>query len=493
MTPIRATSRAYRSNEIDHERLHLEEALTYLRQAPVADDGSALTRSQLNTVIARIELRKRLFGGFASELQAKRFGEESAFEQERVRASNWELLRESAERTGLYFESLDVAGTRGQYGILWFPHKMSSEPVGTSLSSVWKLLNIKNPWHDQRLRNWNGPLYERVLDENGTLLPVGTNGAHLVKLIPLSVYSFEYPKVPLLLIDFRDKLHVRSHEMIQRSINEITAGVIGLSHFTNWYYFIGADIYNFVAARHGVAVNQASRLDCYSQFRVALALDPTLDPGLRRQMQRGADSLSVNPLEIAPYRELAFASARYVELTKEAGVDGPLVRRLNKDRREELERTVESRKQIIRDTAFYGLSFGAYTHRMKAQTDALAQLGSYRRIEYELNYLDAVVKAGTDPEVSYDPALIQNSVAEMSALMPRIESQRLRARAGTALERVKELSRDDALRANCAAAIASIRDNGRPVKSGSAPGVAAAAGVVTTRVGGVIAPANGSQ
>jgi hypothetical protein len=492
-TPIRATSRAYRSNEVDHQRLHLEEAVTYLRHAPAADDGFALTRAQLNTVIARLELRKRLLGGFVSELQAKRFAEESAFEQEGVRARNWELLRESAERTGLYFESLDVAGARGQYGILWFPRNESSEPIGTSLSSVWKLLNIKNPWHDERVKNWDGPVYERALDENGSVLPFGAMGAQRVKLVPLGVYSLEYPKAPLLLVDFRNKLHVRWHEMAQRCINEITAGVIGISHFTNWYYYVGADVYNFVAARHGVAVNQALRLDCYTQFRAALALDRTLNPELRRQMQRGVNSLSVNPLEVAPDRELAAASARYSELTKEAGADGALARRLNKDRREELELAFESRKQIIRDTAFHDLSFGAYTHRVNAQSDVLAQLGSYRRVEYQLSFLDSVTKAGTDPEVSYHPALVQNSVAEVGAIMPRIESQRLRAQAGTTLERVKELSRDEALRADCAMAVASIRKNSSPIKSGSAPGVTAAPGIVTAHVGSLIVPAGTLQ
>ncbi|MGA8593915.1 MAG: hypothetical protein WB676_04160 [Bryobacteraceae bacterium] len=492
-TPIRATSRAYRSNEVDQERLHLEEAVTYLRQAPVADDGSALTRAQLSTVIARLELRKRLLGGFVSELQAKRFGEEWSFEQERVRARNWELLRESAERTGLYFESLDVVGAQRQYAILWFPYTESSEPAGTSLSSVWKLLNIKDPWHDERVKNWDGPVYERALDENGSILPFGAIGAQRAKLIPLGVYSLDYPKVPLLLVDFRDKLHARWHEMAQRCINEITAGVIGISHFTSWYYYVGAEIYNFVVARHGGAVNQASRLDCYSQFRVALALDRTLNPVLRRQIQRGVDSLSVNPLEVAPDHELAVASARYIELAKQAGVDGALVARLNKDRREELELAGESSQQILRDTAFHELSFGAYTHRVKGQDDVLAQLALYRRAEYELTFLDSVVKAGTDPEVSYSPALVQNSVAEVGAVMPKIESQRLRAQAGTTLERVKELSRDEALRADCAMAVASIRNNGSPVKSGSAPGVVAAPGIVTGRIGSLIAPGDTLQ
>ena len=42
ITPIRAASRAYKSNDSDHERLHLEEAISYLREAPV-DAESGLT------------------------------------------------------------------------------------------------------------------------------------------------------------------------------------------------------------------------------------------------------------------------------------------------------------------------------------------------------------------------------------------------------------------------------------------------------------------
>ncbi|HMF79601.1 MAG TPA: hypothetical protein VK604_28320, partial [Bryobacteraceae bacterium] len=62
--PVRASSRAYGSNESDNERLHLEEAVDYLRSAPVSDGPEALTQTQLDTMIARLPLRKKLLGGF---------------------------------------------------------------------------------------------------------------------------------------------------------------------------------------------------------------------------------------------------------------------------------------------------------------------------------------------------------------------------------------------------------------------------------------------
>ncbi len=95
------------------------------------------------------------------------------------------------------------------------------------------------------LKDWHGSVYERSVTANGDLLPADESGVSTVRLVPLGVYSLNYPKMPLLLIDFRDKLHVRRHELAQRSINEITSGVIGISHFTNWYYYVGADLYDF--------------------------------------------------------------------------------------------------------------------------------------------------------------------------------------------------------------------------------------------------------
>jgi len=109
--PIRATSRAYRTNEVNHERLHLEEAISYLRQAPSSNGAAELSDAEVHTVIARLELRKKLLGGLVSQHRATKFGEAAGFEQERNRSRNWELLRNSAERAGLEFEPAALGGT----------------------------------------------------------------------------------------------------------------------------------------------------------------------------------------------------------------------------------------------------------------------------------------------------------------------------------------------------------------------------------------------
>lgn len=444
MSPVRASTRAYSGNNMDDERLHLEEAINYLRRAPVSNDKTALTQAQLNTVIARLELRKTLLGGLVDERQATRLGMQSGFEQERVRSRNWELLRQWAEKTGLIFEPLNLAGNQGHYAILWFPQNQSAEPRDSSLHSIWKLLRIRSPWNDERLKNWNSPVYERAFNDNGS-----------AKVIPLAVYSLNYPKLPMVLIDFRDKLSARRHEMTQRSINELTAGVIGISHFTNWYFYIASDLYDFVAGRHGKAVNEASRLDCYSELRMELALDHSIDPALKKEMEDGTRSLAINPLGAAPEREIQDAIARYELLATEAGESGRLMARVDQERRFELFSFGESEKAKVAKSMLHVATLGVY--KPQAKRDDISIVDANRRVAYHLSFLDSLVQAETPPEIAYDSHRIESSVRELSSLMPAVSSPRVRLHAEATLERLKSFSNDAELQADCITALAAMK------------------------------------
>jgi len=451
--PIRATSRAYRTNEINHERLHLEEAISYLRQAPNSNGAAELSNTEVQTVIARLELRKKLLGGLLSQHRASKFGEAAGFEQERNRSRNWELLRNSAERTGLQFEPAALGGATDEYAVLWFSLGQSRGPSGSDLGPVWKLLGIKNPWRDSRV----AAIVDRT-EQNR---------------IPLAFYSLNYPNQPLLLVDFRDKSRTRRHEMTQRTINEITSGIIGISHFANWYYYVAADAYDFVASRHGKAMNQAERLDCYAQFRVSLALDRELDPQLRQELRRRVESLSLNPLETATARELASSQQRYSLLKAEVQrPDGWFAKRLDNDRRAELSSAARTGKSKFFAGALHAASLGLYTRRAPRAEGNLAKLDSYRRVEYDLNFLDGLVAAGTPPEVVYQPARIQAVVTELTRLLPQVSSAPARARAQDTLYRIRDLSQDAALQADCSSAIQSIERPFAGQHVAAAPGIA---------------------
>ncbi len=449
--PVRSSSRAYQNNRLDHERLHLEEAESYLQSAPISDGAAGLNAKELDTVIARLELRKSMLGDFVNGRRAVQFGEDANIEQESTRARNWELLRQCADKTGLLFESIDLAGAKDQYAVLWYSPR-SAPPSGTQLAPIWKLLNLKDPYA-QRERLLEETHYQRTFD------------GKTAQFVPLGVYSLTYPKMPLLLIDFLDPTHVRRHELTQRTINEITSGVIGISRLTNWYYFVGADIYDFYVSRKGTATNQQERLNCYSKFRVALALDQTVDVNFRAAMQKRVNSFSVNPLETSPQSELRAALQRYDLLSSAAAYeDSPVAHRLENDRRRELASFEETKGQEIRAGIFHYSTLGLYTRRAKGD-DFRYELRLYRQVDYYLNFLDGLTAAGTMPEVAYDSRRIQSAVSELMSLLPEIKSLSTQQHAQRTIETLQTLSGDQELKAECTAALDSI--NGRaPVFGG---------------------------
>jgi hypothetical protein len=276
-------------------------------------------------------------------------------------------------------------------------------------------------------------------------------------MVPLGAYSMSYPKLPLLLIDFRDKLHVRRHEITQRTINEVTAGVIGISHFTNWYFYVGADLYNFVAGRHGSATDQNERLDSYSQFRAALALDRNLDPDLRSEMQRRIESLSVNPLEASPQREVEAAVARYDVLTEQAATEGRFDEALDRQRRAELAAFGKGPAFQTRQMLLHVGSFGLYASRAKRDSENLSKLDRERRIQAALDFLDLAAANGTEPEVAYRGERISQSVDELSNLLHGVQSKSVKTHAAATLTRLRGLTVDREIQADCASALAELK------------------------------------
>ncbi len=455
----RAPSRSYQSNSSDDERFHLEETISYLRHAPTSDEPDSLSDEQVMTVIARLELRKNMLGGLADDKHAARFAQESSYEEERVRSHNWELLRQCAERSGLYFEPFELGGEKEQYAILWYPEGIEAPAEGTPLKSVWKLLKISDPYTDQRLQNWDGLSFDRRLDDSGRLLPEGSLSGREVRMIPLGFYSLTYPNVPLLLVDFRDKLHVRRHEMLQRGITELTSGIIGISHFTNWYYYAGAMVYNFVSSRHGSAVSQAKRLDSYAQFRANLSLDRKINRKLYAELSRRANSLRVSPLDSAVENSIHLAESRYALLLSQTEKGSALLSRLDNDRRAEAATFGQSVKSSVAHNLLHMGTLGLYTQRARAEHFNLAQLDRQRRFQYSLDLLDRAIRNGTTPETAYDAASLRAAASVLTQLAGSVSSQRLREHALNTVHQVAELTRDPGLEANCRSAKLALNVN----------------------------------
>lgn len=450
-TTVRASTRAYRANALDQERVHLEEAIGYLANAP-ADDGPAqLTRSEVTLVIAKLEARKRLFGGLMTDRQATRSGESEVLRDATIRARNWDLLRQCAEKTGLVFEPLNLGGAN-EYALLWYPDGAAGPAGGVDLKPIWKILNIHDPRTDSRTQSWKGPVRERQVNQEGRLLPEGATGVRPVRLVPIGVYSLDYPREPLLLVDLMGSAHVRRHEMAQRSINEVTAGVIGLSHFANWYYYAAADTYDFVAVRRGAAMDQSERLDCYSRFRTELALDHELDPALHAKIENHLGDLAFNPLESSPQRELEAARIRFQILQRQAA-DGSIAARVNKERRAELSAFGRSTKTLVARELLHDASFGMYTARARNTPDLMSRLATERLIRSDLQYLDTVTAEGPRPEISHSVASIREAVEELTADLSGPVPVSVRTQAQQVLTKLRQSTSNMDLNDECLAAL----------------------------------------
>jgi hypothetical protein len=453
MMPVRASSHAYRTNNANEDRVHLEEAIALLRRAPASRGGPGLTGDQIDGVVARLTLAKNLMGGLMKDGQLARVGDSHDAQRQSTIGRNWELLRTSAERTGLIFEPLQLGGTGENYAVLWFPLGESFTSPGVSLASTWKLLHISNPWRDTRLNTWEGYRQNRSFDGNGKLLPAGETGVKDVDLAPLAVYSLTYPRSPLLVVDFRNELKTKRREVIQRATDEIVSGVLGLSHFANWYYYAGNGLYQFVKGRRGAAVNAGARIDSYAEFRVAAALDTSLDPAFRKELQQRTDGLSANPLNASVRRQLSVARHNYQALLAEADDTEKLPQKLDNDRRRELASFGRSTASQISATALHYLTLTAYTRRAPKDEGNLALLGRERKTKALLRYLIQVANAGPEPEVTFNLDRIRDSIAELETLVDASSPKQIRNRAAAVLKSVRAQSQDAGLRADCSRAL----------------------------------------
>ena len=89
--------------------------------------------------------------------------------------------------------------------------------------------------------------------------------------------------------------------------------------------------------RHGAAVNRSARLQAYSEAREFLAMDSSLDPALKIELERHLDHLALNPRENDVAHEANLAREQYAALLQIRCNRPRGAAKLERDRRKELE------------------------------------------------------------------------------------------------------------------------------------------------------------
>ena len=107
-------------------------------------------------------------------------------------------------------------------------------------------------------------------------------------MIPLALYGLDSPKIPFLLVDFRDTLNPKRREMSRRVLEDITKNILALSEFGDLSYMLGHRAFDFVTGRRGMDINQPSRLLSYSQLKLLLSLNNSLAPALQTRGKSAA-------------------------------------------------------------------------------------------------------------------------------------------------------------------------------------------------------------
>jgi hypothetical protein len=328
----RLTTRSYGINLGEYRKTHINEIVN-LMHGHADDITTALTPAEFEDLSTRLLLNQRLLGPWVTEEKLPSVFMKSTEEEAENRGRNWDLLRQAAERNGLYFEPLHLADAPDSFAMVSIAQRDATTPANHPFNA--QFLRIADPFQDTRISSWKGYSSVWTLDRDGVRVQDGAPGSNQVRMIPLAVYSLDYPGVPLLLIDFRDPSHPQRSEMGLRLANDITTGVLGLTTFGNLSYSAAKTGYLFVHKRHGAATDRMSRRNAFVQLRHALGVDDSLDPELRRDLTTRIEKLNLDPVEKSWSQETRAAWRQYDALMNYATNPRGMARLVETDRWQE--------------------------------------------------------------------------------------------------------------------------------------------------------------
>jgi hypothetical protein len=407
-TPIKASTSSYRRNTSDYRKSHIIRALSVLALYQEVEGQSAFSQAEMATIQARLMLTDKTFGGLVDDSNLQHYYAKQTALTRDARGHNWELLRQRAETESLYFEPLVMPDGSATHAFIWVSKRDLLEKQGQRFTG--RFLNIANPWTDKRLLNWDGYSETRYFDADHQPVSSDTPGAQAVEMIPLGLYGLDNPKIPMLLVDFRDNYNPKKREMSRRVINDVTRNVLSVSKFGNLPYFLGKTVFDFVTGRRGIDINQPSRLATYSQLKLLLALNNSMEPALRTEVSGRIETISLNPFENDVNAEAKIALDQYAALVAFAKNPEGLAAKIERDRRAEMTPLEHGSKAQIAFRVLNVLTFGKYVHREERTVDMEDRLDIARRLQYHTRFLQEIAKASAEVDITWNLDDIKRSL-----------------------------------------------------------------------------------
>lgn len=395
--PLKAVTRTFGRNAGDYRKSQVARTLALLSlYENEAQEAPAFTPTEQTDIEARLLLSDKLFGGIVDDKNFPRVVEKQTTATRDLRGHNWELLRQRAEANALYFAPLEMPDGSATHALLWIARSDIERNQGRAFDG--RFLNIQNPWCDARLRNWKGYTETKYFDAENRAVETSTEGARAVEMIPLALYGLDFPRIPILLVDFRDRLNPKRREMTRRALEDVARNVLSLSRL-DIPYFLGRSFYDFLTGRRGMDINQQSRLKNYAQLKLLLSLNSSIDPELRDEISRRLESVSLNPRENDMNAEAQLAREQYAALVAYARRPDGLPARLERDRREEMVSLKHGRAEQTLFRLASVVSFGLYTHREEPTPELRARLDIQRQIAFHERFLDEAAQSSPQIEI----------------------------------------------------------------------------------------------
>jgi hypothetical protein len=442
--PLKAATRTYRQNAADYRSGHVMQALSilenyenvkrrtrdesellalrkssadFIRASSVTSDSSqpllpesapAFSPGEMLELRARLILSGKMFGGLLGPDTFRNTVTKRTMASVDNSGHNWEMLRQRAEAEGLYFEPLAMPDGRATHALVWIAKSDLAAPANRDFHE--RFLNIANPWNDQRLRNWNGYSRTFYFDQDHRPVSASNPGAHSIEMIPLAIYGLDHPKIPALLIDFRSSLNPKKREMSRRFVDDLAKNIFSLSNFGNLPYFVGRQFYDFVTGRRGMDLNQPTRLRSYSELKLLLSFNSSIDPRLRDEIERRVQNVSLNPLNNNDEAEVALARQQYDALMSYARRPDGLSARIERDRRAEMVPLKHGLTARIFFTLGSVFSLGRYVHRENPTPELNERMELSRRVAYHTQFLSQVAKSSPQTDVAWDINTVRQSL-----------------------------------------------------------------------------------
>ncbi|MFN0138483.1 MAG: hypothetical protein ACKVQW_00155 [Pyrinomonadaceae bacterium] len=442
----------YRQNARDRQRVAVASAMTVLSLYQNIEGESLFSETELKDMQAKLALTDKTFGWHMQSENLGRVYDKELVKIRDYRGHNWELLRQMAERQGLFFEPLVMPDGSSRHALLW----VSTDDIAANKGKKFdgRFLNISNPWRDDRLRAWKGYSQERWFDGQDRETSETEPGVKKRTLIPLALYGLDHPKIPVILIDFRSSNNPKLREISKRVLSDVTGNIVNVTAFKGLAFKLGRYVYEFVSGRRGIDLNQASRLRSYAQLKVLLSLNESLDPELRDELTTRIESVSLNPLENDSDAQESIARKQYQNLLDYARDPDGLPAKIRNDRREEMTRLRHGPLAKAGFTLGHFLSLGRYTHRENDTPEMVAKMDTRRQLEFFERVIRETSVASSRPEIDSDIEKLSRALAFVSQNGAAAGEKTTRS-----IAKIFAITADDDLRSLCLAGLYRINNS----------------------------------